>query len=65
MQLSKHEITIMATALYKAMRQRGDAHDDAIEAIASMRSETAAGADPEELLHEEGFEPDYIFDIIT
>lgn len=29
-----------------------------------MREEVLAGADPEEVLHNEGLEPDYLFDLI-
>lgn len=57
---------IECTTLYKAMIASGNySPDDAIEAIAEMRALVATGEeDPEELLHYEGFEPDYIFDII-
>ena len=34
-----------------------DAFNEMIEAIAD-------GANPEEVLHDEGFEPDYIFDLL-
>lgn len=34
------------------------------EAIASMKEEVLAGADPEEILYEVGLEPDYIFDLL-
>lgn len=56
---------IESTELYKAMRasKRYD-HEEAVEAIETMREAVEDGDDPEELLHEEGFEPDYIFDIV-
>ncbi len=56
---------IESTELYAAMRARGDFHDDAIRTIEAMREDVAFnGQDPEEVLHSEGFEPDYIFDIL-
>lgn len=56
--------SIRNTALYKAMIARGDSPTEAFDAIVEMRKAFLEGADPEELLHDEGFEPDYIFDIL-
>ncbi len=54
------------TELYRTMIASGRySPDAAIDAIDSLRYEVAAGEeDPEEALHNEGFEPDYIFDIL-
>lgn len=54
-----------ATELYKAMMSCGRyTSEDAVDSIHSMREEVALGADPEEVLNFEGFEPDYVFDLI-
>lgn len=57
---------IKNTDLFKAMKSSGRYEDDAhiIERIEDMRAEVKNGENPEELLHDEGFEPDYIFDIM-
>lgn len=54
------------TALFAAMMTCGrySSAEEIIERIEEMRDEVREGGDPEEILHEEGFEPDYIFDII-
>lgn len=38
--------------------------DDAQDIIDEMKEQVLAGEDPEEVLFNEGFEPDYIFDIL-
>lgn len=38
--------------------------DEAFERVEEMRQSVTDGMDPEEVLYEEGLEPDYIFDII-
>lgn len=43
---------------------QGLTSEEAIELIADMRKQVLEGADPEELLYDEGLEPDYIFDLI-
>lgn len=56
---------IQRTALYRDWIARGDCSQAEILAlIQDMRDMVGEGADPEELLHDEGFEPDYIFDIL-
>jgi len=42
----------------------GKTEDEAINEIMDMRQQVMDGEDPEELLHEIGLEPDYIFDLI-
>jgi hypothetical protein len=37
---------------------------EANEIVEEMKARVAAGEDPEEVLFENGFEPDYIFDIL-
>jgi len=37
---------------------------EADEAIEEMRNQVLEGEDPEELLYEQGLEPDYIFDLL-
>lgn len=56
---------VTRTALFRAMMSSGRyEREDAIEAIEDMRNDVLHGENPEELLHEEGFEPDYIYDIM-
>jgi hypothetical protein len=38
--------------------------EDADEAIMEMKERVKEGADPEEVLFENGFEPDYVFDLL-
>lgn len=40
-------------------------HQEAIELLQEMRQQVTAGDDPEEVLYENGLEPDYIFDLLT
>ena len=51
--------------LFLAMQSSGSYEDeDAIhDVIAEMRERVRLGEDPEEVLYEEGFEPDYVFDL--
>jgi len=57
---------IKRTELFAAMRSSGNYEDDLaiIDIILEMRERARNGGDPEELLYEEGFEPDYVFDLI-
>jgi hypothetical protein len=57
---------IQHTELFTAMVQSGnyDSVRDVIDAIQEMRIRVSNGENPEEVLHEEGFEPDYFYDII-
>lgn len=57
---------IKDTELFKAMKSCGrySSDEEIVEMIQGMRDEVAAGADPEEELHMEGFEPDYVFDLL-
>ena len=51
--------------LKKVLMHRDDlSSDEADEIIEEMRERTFNGENPEELLYEQGLEPDYIFDII-
>jgi hypothetical protein len=47
-----------------ALTNKGYSKEEAEEIISNMREDVLAGADPEELLYEEGLEPDYIMDLI-
>jgi hypothetical protein len=51
--------------LLTALTNKGYSKEEAEEIITNMREDVLAGADPEEILFEEGLEPDYVFDIIT
>lgn len=63
--MSEQDDDIRRTELFKAMMSSGRySADDAAQRILEMRVEVAEGEDPEEVLHEEGFEPDYVMDII-
>ncbi len=46
------------------MHRDGDTREEAEERLAEMRERVAEGEDPEEVLYEEGLEPDYIFDLL-
>lgn len=37
---------------------------EALEMVKDMASEVNEGADPEEVLHDWGLEPDYVFDLL-
>lgn len=39
-------------------------HQESIELLQEMRQQVTAGEDPEEVLYENGLEPDYIFDLL-
>jgi len=39
-------------------------HEEALDRIREMKERIREGEDPEEVLYEEGLEPDYIFDLI-
>jgi hypothetical protein len=43
---------------------QGLTSEEASEIIADMRKQVLEGADPEDLLYDEGLEPDYIFDLL-
>lgn len=46
------------------MRRDNMSARDALDLIEEMRQEVFEGADPEEILQEQGLEPDYIFEIL-
>jgi hypothetical protein len=50
--------------LYEALISRGDSPADAEALIKEMRKRVENGEDPEQVLYEEGLEPDYVFDIL-
>lgn len=55
----------MDTTLAEIFMDRdGMTEEEAREQIRSMRREVARGRNPEEVLEDEGLEPDYIFEII-
>lgn len=39
-------------------------HQEAIELLQEMKQQVTEGEDPEEVLYENGLEPDYIFDLL-
>jgi len=52
-------------SILNVLRTRdGMTDQQAREALREMRDDVRNGADPEELLHEIGLEPDYIFDLL-
>jgi hypothetical protein len=54
------------TELCLAIMNREDcSQEEAEEVIQEMKERVKDGEDPEEVLFDEGFEPDYIFDIIS
>ena len=53
------------TKLHKAIINRDScSFDDADELVQNMILEVEDGRDPESVLDDEGFEPDYFFDIL-
>lgn len=46
------------------MHRDGCTVAEAAEIILDMKERVADGEDPEEVLFDEGFEPDYVFDIL-
>lgn len=51
--------------LIQAIMSRDDcSYEDAIDLIHQMAEEVSEGSDPEDVLYEEGFEPDYIPDLL-
>ena len=51
--------------LLKALIESGDhSKAEAIDIIKEMRSRVNEGEDPEEVLYDYGFEPDYFLDIL-
>ena len=57
---------IMKLAISQSMKSCGRYYNDReiIDRVLEMREEVRDGADPEEILHDEGFEPDFIFDLV-
>jgi hypothetical protein len=54
-----------ATPLHLAIMQRDDVDlQDAERFVQKMKEQVDEGGDPEEILFENGFEPDYVFDLI-
>ena len=51
-------------SLLEALMAQGHEKEEALNLIAEMRERMLEGEDPEELLHEEGLEPDYVFDLL-
>ena len=57
---------IRKTELFRNMlnyARFGNEHE-VIEAIVSMREEVSNGADPEDVLYDEGLEPDWVLDLL-
>lgn len=54
------------TQLFAAMKSSGNygTEQDIEDAFIDMRSAIEDGEDPEDVLHDEGFEPDYIYDLL-
>lgn len=51
--------------LKTAIMERDDCcPEEAEEILQEWRDEVAAGTDPDTVLHDNGFEPDYVFDLI-
>lgn len=50
--------------LEQALLNRGDDADTVSETIQYMVDSVIEGRDPEEVLYEEGLEPDYVFDLL-
>lgn len=46
------------------MNREGCTQEEAEDLISEMKVRVLEGEDPEEVLFDEGFEPDYVFDIL-
>lgn len=64
--LQEIEAKIKRTELFKVMLSSGNYEDsgDVVDTILDLRDRVRKGENPEEVLHEEGFEPDYIYDLL-
>ncbi len=63
--ISRMKPHIMATELHRAIMNRDDVSlEDADELVQELKESVREGGDAEQLLFDEGFEPDYVFDII-
>lgn len=56
---------IKKTELFKILADKYRSEIEAYEIIDSMVQEIENGENPEELLFEEGLEPDYVFDLLN
>ena len=50
--------------LLNALINQGNDPTEAREILKEMRARVMDGEDPEEVLYEEGLEPDYVFDLL-
>lgn len=50
-------------SLFSVLLERGDSVEEARELITEMKERVADGEDPEEVLYDEGLDPDYIEDL--
>jgi hypothetical protein len=50
--------------LLEALIAKGYPREEANDIIVEMRSRVEDGEDPEEILFDEGLEPDYVFDLL-
>jgi hypothetical protein len=50
--------------LLTALINQGNDPTEAREIIKEMRARVIEGEDPEEILYEEGLEPDYVFELL-
>ena len=56
---------IKRSDLYKSMIACGRYdNNEVVTRILEMREDVRAGQDPEEVLYDEGFEPDFVFDLL-
>jgi hypothetical protein len=47
------------------IKRDGISEEEAEEIVAELRARVWDGENPEDVLYEEGFEPDYVMDLIT
>ena len=55
---------LKAMELLKALINQGNDPTEARKILQEMRARVMDGEDPEEVLYEEGLEPDYVFDLL-
>jgi hypothetical protein len=51
-------------ALFAALLRKGFSREEVREEILYMVEDLLNGCDPEEILHDAGLEPDYVFDLL-
>lgn len=57
-------VAMFNNQLHEVLKSQGYSSDEAQREIITMREQTHQGANPFDLLHDNGLESDYIFDLL-